>query len=300
MTVPSDEEVASEIDRAVLETREALSDLATRRCLSAALMSLTALIDRVEIRLTAEPGDSAFELIETDEGSAVHFRLDVVRKIFVEAQSLVSEIGEMDEEEARRSCQLAINLFVVHELMHIRQNFPHFATVSQVKSGLPVLGLPILDVAADVMSAWMCAHVEASRLGHVEEDDVLPFYVNALLLSYVIGAFVFDARSNPAKRQRALGLIVSAALVQAQIQGRLVSTRLLDSWRPISPVLIVDVEKCHSFNALVIEAMAGLLLPQEGQPNGLALEFWESSGSKPVLRTLMLAVSLLKTAGAIS
>ncbi len=299
MAAPTDEELASELDRAVTETRSALGDLAKRGCLSAALMGLSTMIDRVDIALTGQPGESAFELFENADGEAVHFRVAVIRKVVIETEGLIDEIGNFEGDERRRACQLAVNLLLVHELMHIRQNFPHFATVSKIKSGLPVLGLPILDVAADVMSAWVCAHVEAARLGSEGEREVLPYYVNALVLSYVIGSFVFDVRENPAKRQRALGLIVSAVLVQAQIDGRLVSARLLDSWRPISPVLILDVEKCHSFNALVIEAMAGLLLPQEGGPSDLALEFWKSAGIRPILKTLKIAGMLLRSAGAV-
>lgn len=301
MTRVSDGELAAEVDRAVRETRAALGHLAKRERLTPALMSLTTLLDRVEIAVTSREGDSAFELIQrTIEDHAVHFRVGVLRTIFREIGALTDEIG-MESDEARRAQQTAINLFVIHELMHIRQNFPEFASVTVVKAGLPGIGLPLLDLVADIVSAWVCAHVEAERIGNSRPDEILPTFVATLTLSYTIGAFVFDGRTAPGKRQRLLGLVVSAVLAKAKMEGRLREDHLLNSWRPTSPVLVLNIEECRVFNAMVMDAMAGLLFGVSPEPPGSmhAEEFWESVGTKPIGRTFELAAILLRQAGAI-
>jgi hypothetical protein len=267
-------------------------------------MSLSTLLDSVEIAVTSRPGKSAFDSIEPDakgEGEAVHFRVGVLRQIYGEVGALISEAGDLDAEESRRARQMAINLFVVHELMHIRQNFRHFASVSVVKSGLPKIGLPVFDLVADIVSAWVCAHVEAERVGITNPDEILPTFVATLTLSYTMGAFVFDGRTNPGKRQRLLGLVVSAVLAKAKTDGKLREDHILNSWRPTSPVLVLNIEECRMFNAMVIDAMSGLLLGvnPEVQVSDDAEQFWDSVGTKPISRTFELAATLLKRAGAI-
>jgi hypothetical protein len=300
MSDVSDEILATEVDRAVCETRTALGQLAESRCLTPALMGLSTLLDRIEVAVTSKPGDDAFELVEDDQGECVFFRVGVLRRIFVEVAALASEIGDLEQAEANRAQQTAINLFVVHELMHIRQNFPHFATVSTVKAGLPGIGLPIFDLVADIVSAWVCAHVEAQRLGVNDADEVLPTFVNTLTLSYVIGAFVFDGRSSAGKRQRLLGLVVSAVLAKAKTDGKLRPDHLLNSWRPTSPVLVLNIEECRVFNAMVVDAMSGLLVGSQQSASDDAAEFWESVGVKPIANSFRLAALLLQQAGAIT
>ena len=267
----SDEELATEVDRAVCETRVALGRLALQRCLTPALMGLSTLLDRMEVAVITRPGDSAFELVQEEGCEAVYFRVHVLRSIFVAMASFAAEIGDMDSGEVRRAQQVAINLFVIHELMHIQQNFPHFTTVGVVKAGLPSLGLPIFDLVADIVSAWVCAHVEADRL------DI----------------------EDPGKRQRLLGLVVSAVLAKAKIEGELREDHLLNSWHPASPVLVLNIEECRVFNAMVVDAMSGLLLGTTPSDVTLASAFWESVGEKPVFTAFELAAKLLRQAGAI-
>jgi hypothetical protein len=296
----SDQELATEVDRAVRETRGALSNLASRRCLPPPLMGMSTLLDRVEIAVTAREGESAFELHEEGEHEAIHFRVEVLRKIFLEVREFTDEIGMTDPDEARRAQQMAVNLFIVHELMHIRQNFPSFASVSMVKAGLPGFGLPIFDLVADIVSAWICAHVEAERNGITNPEEILPAFVTTLTLSYTVGAFVFDGRTNPGKRQRLLGIVVSTVLAKAKIEGVLCEEHIQYSWRPTSPVLVLNIEECRVFNAMVVDAMSGLLLGADNQSASKdAEEFWESVGLRPISKTFSLASVLLKQAGAI-
>lgn len=295
----SDEALAAEVDRAVRETRATLNELGKRHCLTPALMGLTTLLDKIEIAVTRREGDSSFEFVPIGSDIAVHFRVGILRKIYIEVAALTAEIGDLEEEESRRPPQTAINLFVVHELMHIRQNFPDFSTVPIIKAGLPGIGLPVFDLVADIISAWVCAHVEAARLGALEHDDVLPTFVNTLALSYMIGAFVFDGRTNPGKRQRLLGLVISALLAKAKSDGSLRTDHVLNTWRPTSPVLVVDIAECRAFNAMVVDEMSGLLLGVSPSDSSTIEAFWESVGERPILRTFELGAILLKQGGAI-
>lgn len=282
----------AEVTRAIGETRAALGSLAQQLSLPPPLMCISTLIDRISVDLSSEPGDSAFELRE-DENKVV-FRADTLRHILRQTTALAGEVGISDEDQRRRVGQLAINLFIVHELLHIAQNFPRFATVTQIKDGLAGIGLPMLDVAADTIAAWVCAHVEAERLELTSQDDILRQYANALMVSYVIAAFVYDGRTKPEKRQRVLGLVIEAALVQAKADGILDEAEVYGPWQPMSPILVLNLEKSGGFNAIVIDRVPGLLLKDSGfaSPDDVR-EFWESAGRSPVERTLYLAASIL-------
>jgi hypothetical protein len=295
----SDGHLAAEVDRALRETTEALGALALERRLPVPLMSLHTLIGKIEVSVIAQPGESSFELVSDEIGTAVMFRVGVLRKIFNEVADLGAEIGDLDADELRRAQQIAINLFIIHELMHIRQNFPDFASVAGVKAGFPGFGLSVLDLTADIISAWVCAHVEAHRLQDGEQDGVEARFVTTLTLSYVIGCLIFDGRTDPTKRQRMLGIVVSAVLAQAKVTGTLRQERILASWSPTSPVLVINIERFRVFNALVVDAMSGLLVDMDVAQSEAANEFWESVGQRPVYRTFALAAELLRKAGAI-
>jgi hypothetical protein len=296
MASNSDEDsLAGEVCRAVAETREALGALAQRCCLTPTLMSISTLIDRITVSVTSDDGDSAFQLNEDD--NHVTFRAHTLRKIISEADVLANEIGLSDSIRAR---QLAINLFIVHEVLHIRQNFPHFATVAKIKGGFSGIGLPMLDIAADTVSAWICAHVEAYRVQMTAENEILQQYVNMLIFSYTISAFVYDSRSKSAKRQRALGLVVSAILVQAKVEGNLLQDGVYHAWQPMSPIMLLDLDKAGTFNAIVIDTVPGLLLNDKFKASiDKTKSFWESVGRPPVYATLQLAAQLLGEMGAL-
>ncbi len=284
--------LVAEVDRAISETRLALGDLAKQLSLPPSLMCISTLIDRITVELTLEEGDSAFQL--RDEEKTVVFRAGAIRHILREAELLADEVGVTEPSEVRRIGQVAINLFIVHELLHIRQNFPDFATVSKIKEGLGGIGLPMLDVAADTVAAWVAANVEAQRLGLTSDNDILHQYANALILSYVIAAFVYDGRTKPEKRQRVLGLVIEAVLVQAKADGMLDESEIYDSWNPMSPVLALNAERSGFFNAIVIDRTPGLLLKDSRTANPEQVrEFWRSAGVRPVARTLSLAAKLL-------
>ncbi|QDC37565.1 hypothetical protein FIL70_10410 [Sphingobium fuliginis ATCC 27551] len=288
----------AEVDRAVKEVRSCLSVLAQQGRLTHPLMSVSTLMDRIEFCVSTEDGESAFVLDE--EENRVSFRCPVLQKIHGEIFQLSSEIGLLEEEPIRAS-QIAINLFVVHELLHIRQNFPHFATVQSIKAGLEGIGLPLLDVAADTVAAWVCAHVEAQRNDdNFTEEEVLKNFSNLLILAYVVGAFVYDGRSTSGKRQRLLGLLISAMLVQAQNEGVLNVEKIYEGWTPISPIMVIDLEKAARFNAIVIDKIPGMLFSDAkiASPE-VAKKFWNSVGERPVFEALTLAAVLLRQVDAI-
>lgn len=291
--VNCDEEafLQAEIDRSILELRSALSMLAKNQRLPAQLMSVATLIDRVECHLTTDDGESAFEL--SDDGQSVRFRASVVRTIIESMRLLASEI-EIDDEASQRVPQTAVNLFLIHELLHIRQNFPHFATVTTIKDGIEGIGLPLLDLAADTLSAWICAHIECHKTGEKTDNEILANYVNCLVLAYVIGAFVYDSTTKPAKRQRAIGLVISAVLVQAQSEGKLNRETIFDNWQPTSPLLALNIEKSRSFNAIVIDQLPGLLLPGTASPDPEKVNnVWKYVGKRPIFQLLKAISEIL-------
>lgn len=289
---------STEVARAVSETRQALGALARAEKLAYPLMGFGPLIDRSTITTFTDDGESAFELIE--ETAEVRFRASVVRRIYEAAISLAAEIGITEADEITRLAQNAVNLFVLHELQHIRQNFPHFGSVQEIKDGMPIYGLPILDVAADTVAAWACANVEAQRLGLDGEEDILRHFVNMLMLAYVTGALVFDVVGRPEKMQRALGLLVAALLIQAKIDNLLNEDFIYKEWTPLSPLLAMNLASAQTFNVLVIDKVPGLLLKSGGsRTQGNLAELWQSIGMKPVSRTVELTAQALRAAGAI-
>lgn len=269
--------IVEEVDRAVGEVRRSLGRLAQREKLSAPLLSVCTLVDRITIGVTEEAGDSAFVLDE--QKKLMLFRAAPLRMVMREGASLAARVGDMSTEEAARIGQAAINMFVLHELMHVQQNFPHFATVALLKAGVPSVGLPMLDVAADVIAAWICAQIEIEQLNLSIDTDFLPTYANFLILSYLIGVYVFSVAGRAPKMQRALGILISAVLVQAKHMGILNPDGIYSNWDPISPLMAFDFEASQSFNAIVIDRVPGLLLSTSDQvPEHLVNEIWGGVG----------------------
>lgn len=288
----------SEMERAVIEARGALSVLAIERRLSGSCSRLIAVIDKYEFKVTLESGESAFEL--DSDTQTITFRGSALIQVWNSLDDLSSEV-DLGTEETLRAKQAGFNQLVIHELIHVTQLLWDFSAIPDVKAGLPKLGLPILDLAADVESAFMSAQIECSRLGITDDDSILRQIANALLRAYVIGAFVFDARTNPAKRQRAIGLIISLVLIQAKADKRLGADVLNPNWTPIAPVLAFDISESHRFNGFILSEHIGLLLSHNGVPDGDLLdELWESVGSLPVERIISLVSTFLKAAGAIT
>lgn len=292
----SDEEIQGEIDRAVREVRAALSALARRESLPAQLMGLCTLLDRVECTITTEDGDSAFVLAEA--GDAVAFRTSVVRNIATTIAALSKEL-ELDAIGGIRTKQISINLFVIHEIIHIRQNFPDFATVKKIKAGLPGLGLPLLDLAADLLSAWVCAHVEAAHAGE-RGRAVLKHYVNCLMLSYVLGSMVYDSREKDEKRQRMIGVVMSAVLAQAMHDGMLRKEAISEGWHLLTPIFPLHLPQSQTFNGLVTGQLPGLLLSdRDHRPSPELMQIWEHVGRPPTTGIFKLVAKAFARAGAI-
>jgi len=289
----------ADVTRAVGELRFALGRLAMDGRLTADLMSLCTMIDRTRFDLTSARGESAFVL--NKDAGRLSFRTEALKRVVVEADRLAAEVAGMSGLERTRVVQLSVNLFVMHELMHVHQNFPDFDVVAQVKVGLPKFGLPILDVTADTKAAWICARVEFERLGLEEESDFFKIFANTLIQSYVIGAFVFDVTGRPEKIQRVLGLLISAALIQARVEGRLVSSRVYRGWKPESPMIAFDVSASNTLNAIVLDEVSGVLFAEYGNvsPSLLGL-IWTSVGSSPVGETLGLIFRALIAIGAVA
>jgi len=289
--------VAAELDRAVGEIRSTLSRLAKMESLPACLMSMAALMDRIEISITETPGESAFEMDQTR--GAIHFRTRVLSEVIERAESVAAEAEMPAGPERRRVGQVALNLLLVHELLHVQQNFPDFGTVQKIKAGIAKYGLPMLDLGADTAAAWICAKIEADKTEDAGAEAFLKHYVNCLIQAHVIGAFIFDV--EPAeKKQRALGLLMSAVLVQAKLENRLVPGKLYSNWEPGTPVLAFDLAAAKAFNAIVIDRLPGLLVDDQAVvPVGLVREIWDSVGRGSVLQAIELVARAFAAAGVI-
>lgn len=286
----------AEIDRAIREIRGAISSFAQEMRAPSWVLRLGGLLDKVECYVLDEKGESAFELDR--EGHRVGFRASALADIWTKMGQYLSQIG--DPQELVREQQLAVNQFVVHELLHIRQNFPDFATVAAIKGGLPGYGLPLLDIAADTASAWIASLVEIHRL-ELPDDARLPQLTNALLRAYVIGSAVFDARKTPQKRQRAIGLIISAALVHAKHNGRLNEDRIFEGWSEEKPILSFDLEKQNTFNAFIMDGIPGLLVDTFDQFDRQDLdELWDSVGQGNVRQIFSKVVGFLVALGVVN
>ncbi|EJU09400.1 hypothetical protein QUC32_21530 [Novosphingobium resinovorum] len=292
------EAMQSELDRVILEVRTALGRLALERKITGVCAGILNLIDQSEFQVTDEESESAFRL---DRGNMrVYFYLAPLVKVWNELYDACGEIGISGVERVRWQ-QIGLAQFVIHELIHIRQKFSEFTTVPVIKVGLPGMGLPMLDLAADLVAAWVSALIEVHYNDAGDEDLIQSYYVNALLRAYLIGAFVFDARTNPNKRQRAIGLIISMMLVQAKIDGKLNAGNINEEWTEISPVLALDISRSHRFNAIVIGTLPGLLIEDHDVHDGDALmALWESVGSRPMLDIISRTSTFLKAAGAIA
>ncbi|WP_374573709.1 hypothetical protein [Phenylobacterium sp.] len=295
----TDEDLAlAEVARAGAEIRTYLGRMAIREQLAYPLMAICTLLDRVRLCVTKEKGDNAFILNE-QEGT-IAFRARTIKRILQESDRLAGEFGYEPGYDRLRLMQMSINLFIVHELLHISQNFPHFASVEHIKNGLPVYGLPILDIAADTLSAWACANVE---MGVMESDDqttLLRWYSNALILAYVIGSFVFSIENSPPKKQRALSLVISALLVQALTEGTLLRDALYEGWTELSPILILNFDQTNVFNAIVIDRTPGMLLRSYQEIPGNELDlFWNSAGKSPLFDTMEFGARILVSVGAV-
>lgn len=297
----AEERLLQEIERAIVEVRASLGAAAKAGKLPAQLMSLSTLIDRIECRITTEEGESAFVLEDDQDGaeSIVSFRANTLVRLIEEVHKLSDEI-ESDEDAGHRTVQIAVNMFIVHELLHIRQNFPDFATVAKIKSGTGGLGLPMLDVAADTLSAYVCALIECNRTRQSADNEFYAMYVNCLMIGYVIGAFVYDGRTNPAKRQRLIGLVISAMLVQAMLEEKLDKSQINESWTPQTPLIALDMQKAGAFNALVIDQLIGVLLNDRHYVDADEIqEVWDSVGRRPIYSIMSKVAKLLRQAKAV-
>lgn len=281
-----------EIDRAVVTVRGALSQLAQEHRLHAGLMGMIPLMDNCEFSLIDAPGNSAFEYDQ--ESSTIRFRSSIIQNVIDGVSKVSDEIGYSDREESLYLRQIALNIFVVHEILHIVQNFSDFSAVQDVKNGIPEFGLPSLDAAADIISCSICAVIDAGRQGNEGEDGYLRSFSNCLIIAYAMGTRLFDAR-EPGKRQRNLGLLMSAMMVQAKAEGRLNQDKISQSWKPSSPILLFNITEANVFNAFVFDEVPALLIKDPHLADqALSAALWESVSSCPIRHSLEMMADLLK------
>lgn len=295
MSTADIESLQREVDRAIREVREAIGALAQQRKAVSWIIRVSTLLDKIECHVIAEDGESAFTLDE--QAGKVCFRASTLARVW---NAMHDFAGEVDPEaDLLREKQLGLNQFIIHELLHIRQNFPHFGTVQKIKKGLPGYGLPLLDIAADIASASITASIELYR-NRGKRSDFNRYYLNAIIRAYIIGTLVFDAASKPEKRQRAIGLMMSAALVYASIEGNLNADRIFEDWSNDKPIMSMNLEAGECFNGFVLSEAPGLLLKDHNNfSQEELLDVWNLVGKRPISRMLKRVIKLLAAGGAI-
>jgi hypothetical protein len=299
-----EEAVTAEVRRAVREIHQTLLRLANRPSQSRSIQVTLDVVRQFNFIATADDGPGAFEYDLTHY--AIRFRANLVERVIRAATDLSATAMPSDGVARARLSQTAVNLFALHELMHIVQNFPHHADVGLVKAGLGPAAVPMLDSAADAEAAWICAWIECEAAGFASEEEFLGFYANALLLSYLIGAFVFDIKGKPEKMQRSLGLLMLCVLVQAKAGGWLVGGQPYLDWDVRTALFAFDLEKAKSFNAFVFDKVPGLLMAKSHAVTPTLLErIWSGLGearpqeSLEAVAEAFIAVGVLKAPDAL-
>jgi len=295
---PTEEAISAEIRRAIREIHQTLYWLAGRPNPSRSLLVTLEVVRRFHFEATAEEGAGAFEYDLSR--MAIRFRKTVIEKVVREVGDLSDSAMGADGLARMRLAQTAVNLFVLHELMHIVQNFPNYSDVAPIKAGLGPNGIPMLDSAADAEAAWICAWIECRAAGFESEEEFLKFYGNALLLSYLIGAFVFSVKGKPEKMQRSLGLLMLCVLVQSKSNGWLAEGKPYLDWDIRTALFAFDLERAKSFNAIVMDRIPSLLMTKSHQVTPALLDrIWSGLGNVPAEESLAAVFEAFVAVGVI-
>lgn len=288
----------ADLARCVSEIRAVAPFLASSPGMERWGHQLKFLIDNLKPAVHVGDGNAAFTY--NKERGTVSFDATSLRAVRQVVERYIDEIGVVWDLAARtRALEAATNLFVVHELTHIVQNFPHFHIVADVKRALGPdgLGLALLDTAADFHAAWAVANIEWRIAGCPSDVPLEHFLTNMLFLAYVIGARGFPAKNRNAKTQRFLGVLLGATLSQASSVGLLDRNAIHPGWKPTVPLMAFDLSEARSLNAFMTEPELGVLLSySHAVPRNLVLAVWNGVGTIPTkdlvgLLMRMLAIS---------
>lgn len=239
------------------------------------------LVENYSFATRACENDAAFQF---DEGrQEICFNDKTLASIresaLVHADDISTDWSPRDRE---RVAEAAVNLFVIHELTHVVQNFPHYHLVPELKAGLGVEALALLDVTADFHAAWVAAHIEWRIAGCPSEISTADYFTNMLMLAHVIGAKSFPPLGRGHKVQRFIGILLGAILNQADQHGLLDRKQLNPDWSPRVPLLAFDFSKTGSLNAFMTQPQMGLLLRNSATiPTHLVADIWNGVGTLP-------------------
>lgn len=242
-------------------------------------------------------GDAAFVFDEKNKAICFSERglLAIRSAALAYAHDACSEWAERDRD---RVAEAAVNLFVIHELTHVVQNFPHYHLVPELKAGLGVEALALLDVTADFHAAWVVANIEWRIAGCPSEVTVADYFTNMLMLAYVIGARGFPPLGRAHKVQRFVGVLLGAILNQSDQAGMLDRDQLSPEWTPRVPLLAFDFNKTGSLNAFMTQPQMGLLLRNSATiPTATIAEIWNGVGTLSTRAIAEMLASCLAKAG---
>lgn len=257
--------------------------------------------DKTDFKVVAGLGDKAF--VYEQSTATMKFNIDVVLHISRQYHRYWGEAESFDE-----VAQSSVNwmmMFFVHEVLHNQQNLSDFNKVQMLKAALPPSGMAIVDSAADVAAASLCAMVtclsEDDNVSHpVSQKDYLEQFVNFLSIAYIVLTEAFDVTSD-VKKQRALGLLLQISLIQAWQDETINWTVVNRGWVPDTMIYALNIFNGLELNGMIYAPIAGLIFDAGQQDfQSDAIDIWHLVGKISFEHLIDLVSKHLFNIGAIT
>jgi hypothetical protein len=192
------------------------------------------------VHFSVAPSEAAFEWREAE--NEVILNAGHVAKMMSEieaAERSFAAAGTADRARIEYFRNMAVEMFVVHEVTHIGQGVPHFSAVQILKDTEGELLLGKLDIDADVLAAKTLAWLQNFELGDGSREEFVRRFGDALyfLTRVCIPAFGVTLAKR-GKLTRALGLFLM--FVRAAALDRYLSDSALPVEAPLMPVFSAD------------------------------------------------------------
>jgi hypothetical protein len=168
--------------------------------------------------------------VSTELGEAGFARDAAAARLYFNAASLVSIwfaasdiLAAQDDTESpevlasfRRN---ALGLYVLHEIVHVVQNFEKHGLAQILKDAFGPDELSKFDLVADVAAANGMTIAALAREGEFESANYLRLFGSNVLLAYELLSRAFKTAGIDHKKKRALGLLTSLTLVRLALEA---------------------------------------------------------------------------------
>lgn len=135
----------------------------------------------------------------------------------------LSRRGIQPKKRRKIQCSL-VELYVLHEIRHISQNFCPFVAIQKIKQNVGLHAFGEIDLIADIDAAKVLAALQFIR------DSALGitvyyqnFYDNLLAIGNIATPAFGAPMSRPHKFQRAMGIAISAARLKTHLENKFIS-----------------------------------------------------------------------------